>query len=57
VLETYARAGFERAVHWLPSASRGPVERALDRFEAAVAEFQGRQASRPAGALRAPLRN
>jgi probable F420-dependent oxidoreductase len=43
VLEAYAQAGFERAVHWLPSAPRGPVERALDVFEAAVAEFQGEQ--------------
>jgi probable F420-dependent oxidoreductase len=43
VLEAYAQAGFERAVHWLPSATRGPVERALDVFEAAVAEFQGEQ--------------
>src|SRR5579871_3429432 len=34
-------AGFQRAVHWLPSAPRGPVERALDRYEAAVAEFRG----------------
>jgi probable F420-dependent oxidoreductase len=41
VLDTYAQAGFERAVHWLPSVPRGPVERALDTFEAAVAEFQG----------------
>ena len=41
VLEEYAAAGFRRAVHWLPSAPRGPVERALDRFEAAVAEFRG----------------
>ena len=41
VLEAYAAAGFERAVHWLPSAPRGPVERALDAFETAVAEFQG----------------
>ena len=41
VLEGYAAAGFERAVHWLPSAPRGPVERALDRYEAAVAEFNG----------------
>jgi probable F420-dependent oxidoreductase len=41
VLEAYAAAGFERAVHWLPSAPRGPVERALDGFETAVAEFQG----------------
>ena len=31
-----------RAVHWLPSAGRGPVERALDTFESAVAEFRGR---------------
>jgi len=41
VLEAYAAAGFQRAVHWLPSAPRGPVERALDRYEAAVAEFNG----------------
>ncbi len=39
VLEAYAEAGFQRAVHWLPSALRGPVERALDRYEAAIAEF------------------
>ncbi len=41
VLEAYAAAGFARAVHWLPSAQRGPVERAFDAFEAAVAEFTG----------------
>jgi len=41
VLEAYAAAGFQRALHWLPSAPRGPVERALDRYEAAVAEFNG----------------
>src|SRR5215467_2953239 len=41
VLEAYAAAGFQRAVHWVPSAPRGPVERALDRYEAAVAEFNG----------------
>jgi len=41
VLEAYATAGFQRAVHWLPSAPRGPVERALDRYESAVAEFNG----------------
>jgi hypothetical protein len=34
-------AGFQRAVHWLPSAQCGPVERALDRYEAAVTEFYG----------------
>ncbi len=41
VLEAYAAAGFARAVHWLPSAQLGPVERAFDAFEAAVAEFTG----------------
>jgi hypothetical protein len=41
VLETYAEAGFQRAVHWLPSAPRGPVERAMDKYEAAVAELYG----------------
>jgi alkanesulfonate monooxygenase SsuD/methylene tetrahydromethanopterin reductase-like flavin-dependent oxidoreductase (luciferase family) len=41
VLEAYEQAGFRRAVHWLPSAARGPVERAMDRFEAAVAELYG----------------
>ena len=28
-------------VHGLPSAQRGPVEQALERFEAAVAELHG----------------
>jgi probable F420-dependent oxidoreductase len=41
VLESFERAGFKRAVHWLPSAARGPVEATLDRFEAAVAEMHG----------------
>jgi probable F420-dependent oxidoreductase len=41
VIEAYAEAGFTRAVHWLPSAQRGPVEREFDVFEAAVAEFTG----------------
>jgi probable F420-dependent oxidoreductase len=41
VLEAYAAAGFKRAVHWLPSAPRGPVERALDQYEAAIAEWYG----------------
>jgi probable F420-dependent oxidoreductase len=41
VLEQFERAGFRRAVHWLPSAGRGPVESALDRFEAAVAALHG----------------
>ena len=41
-LEQYASAGFRRAVHWIPSAGRGPVERAMDTFESAVADFYGR---------------
>jgi hypothetical protein len=41
VIEAYAQAGFARAVHWLPSAPLGPVEREFDAFEAAVAEFTG----------------
>jgi hypothetical protein len=41
VLEAYAEAGFRRAVHWLPLATRGPVENAMERFEAAVAEVYG----------------
>jgi hypothetical protein len=40
VQESYEAAGFQWAVHWLPSAPRGPVERALDRYEAAVAELR-----------------
>ena len=42
VLEAYAEAGFDRAVHWLPSAPRGPVERALGTFEAAIAVYTGK---------------
>jgi probable F420-dependent oxidoreductase len=41
-LERYARAGFRRVVRWLPSAGRGPVERAMDGFETAISEFYGR---------------
>jgi len=37
----YEAAGFSRAVHWLPSAARGPVERTLDAYETAIAEFTG----------------
>jgi probable F420-dependent oxidoreductase len=40
-LEAYATAGFQRAVHWLPSAGLGPVEQAMDRFETAIAELNG----------------
>jgi probable F420-dependent oxidoreductase len=40
-LEAYAAAGFERAVHWLPSAGHSGVSRALDAWESAIAEFTG----------------
>ena len=40
-IEAFANAGFERVVHWLPSGSRGPVERALDAWEEAITEFTG----------------
>ena len=41
VLEQLADAGVRRAIRWLPSAGRGPVEKALDRWEAAVADLHG----------------
>jgi probable F420-dependent oxidoreductase len=40
-LERIQRSGASRAVHWLPSAGRGPVEAELARFAAAVAELHG----------------
>jgi hypothetical protein len=40
-LERFAEAGFSRAVHWLPAAPRAGVERALERWEATIAEFTG----------------
>jgi alkanesulfonate monooxygenase SsuD/methylene tetrahydromethanopterin reductase-like flavin-dependent oxidoreductase (luciferase family) len=40
-LERFEKAGFRRAVFWLPSAGLGPMERALDRIETAVAELHG----------------
>ena len=44
-LAAYSAAGFDRALHWLPSAGRGPVERALDAWESAIAEFTGEGAA------------
>jgi probable F420-dependent oxidoreductase len=41
VLEQFEQAGFRRGLHWVPAAPMGPVERELDRFEAAVAELHG----------------
>jgi probable F420-dependent oxidoreductase len=40
-LEQLEKAGVKRAVRWIPAANRGPVQRALDQFEAAVAEARG----------------
>jgi probable F420-dependent oxidoreductase len=41
VIARLEEAGFRRALHWLPSAGRGRVERALDTYEAAVADAYG----------------
>ena len=41
VIGELEEAGFARLVHWLPSAGRSRVERALDDFEAAVADAHG----------------
>jgi probable F420-dependent oxidoreductase len=38
-LELYERAGVTRAVWYLPSADRDRIERALDRYVAAVADY------------------
>jgi probable F420-dependent oxidoreductase len=41
VLEEFAKAGVRRVVRWIPSATLGPVERALERWEDAIAELNG----------------
>jgi probable F420-dependent oxidoreductase len=41
VLEAYEHAGFRRVVHWLPSAGRSVVERAMEAFEKALFELHG----------------
>jgi probable F420-dependent oxidoreductase len=40
-LERLRDAGVERAIHWVPSADSGEIERELDRFGAAVAQLNG----------------
>ncbi|MDQ1654666.1 MAG: hypothetical protein QOI35_3866 [Cryptosporangiaceae bacterium] len=40
-IEELASVGVRRVVRWLPSAGRGPVEAAMDRYESAVADFLG----------------
>ena len=41
VLQKLHDAGARRLVHWLPTAGRAIVERALDRWESAIAELTG----------------
>jgi probable F420-dependent oxidoreductase len=41
LLEELQNAGVQRVVRWIPSAGRGPVERALERWEDAIAELNG----------------
>jgi probable F420-dependent oxidoreductase len=40
-LATLIDAGFQRAVHWIPSGNRAMVEKALKRWESAIAEVTG----------------
>jgi probable F420-dependent oxidoreductase len=41
ILERLRDAGVRRASHWVASGPRGPVERSLDAWEAAIAEYIG----------------
>ncbi len=41
VLDELQKAGVRRVVRWIPSATQGPVERALERWEDAIAELNG----------------
>jgi probable F420-dependent oxidoreductase len=41
VLEQIQQLGCRRVVHWLPSARLAPLERALERWESAIAELTG----------------
>ena len=41
VLKQLQLAGCSRVVHWIPSAGLSQVERALGRWEAAIAELTG----------------
>ena len=40
-LEQLQLAGAREVVHWLPSAGLGPLERALERWESAIAQLTG----------------
>jgi hypothetical protein len=39
VFEQLANAGVRRVAHWLPSGPRSRVERALDTWENAIADY------------------
>lgn len=41
VIASLEEAGFDRVVHWVPSAGQSRVEAEMDRFEAAIAEAHG----------------
>jgi hypothetical protein len=34
-------AGFDRVVHWVPSAGQSRIEVEMDKFEAAIADAHG----------------
>ncbi len=40
-IERAAQADVTRVIRWLPSAPRGPIEVALERWERAIADFNG----------------
>lgn len=40
-LEQLRAVGVTRALHWLPSAGRAPIERVLERWETAVTDYRG----------------
>ena len=40
-IDQLAEHQFQRAIHWIPSGNRSVVERALERWEAAIAEANG----------------
>ncbi len=41
VIASFEEAGFDRVVHWVPSAGRSRIEADLEKFEAAIAEAHG----------------
>jgi len=41
MLARFEKAGYRRVLFFVPSAGRGPVERALDQIETAIAELHG----------------